>query len=322
MHSSISFLNNSRPVIKSVRPVANAIKRLNETRIVKAEISIKRLYEKLGRVRILGLYCDVFPNEFASSTASLEPDREAVERLKQHDLDYPPHSPREVEFFHLVDKHLFNLPLHMIEYYDERLDHIMFQSPFNGWNEDDPYHYRPVFQLAGAFASEGNWTIPELIIKQLTGEIDEDCHYLYLRDEYEVDPTLLLVAINHNQRNRFWSIYEKLVRSLDPPICYMVDAINVMSFDTGIFELDVNCLCGSCGQELGWARENVEMLARQHKEAKLLFDRLDKLEEWIEADPVENITEMVILYNYAAYLAGAIDLIPTPRETQLSLFYN
>ena len=101
------------PVHPPIVSAAAAIQRLRSVRIIPAREAIEQLAVWQESSRILLLYRRYFPQPFAHSTASnLMP-------IHHNEHGY---SERELEFFTLVDQHLFPLPEMMFD--EERLSSI------------------------------------------------------------------------------------------------------------------------------------------------------------------------------------------------------
>lgn len=319
-----------RATIMSGTPVTDAIENLKSRYLVSVQGAVNNLNRRLDRVRLLGLYHELFPEQFLASKASWttarEGDREAAENNWGKD-EARPHTAREMEFLELVNRDLFELPLDWIEN-GERLDQIMFYSPFGGWEEDEPDRYRPALQLAGCFLTDNNWMSTAHVIALMTGDLDDTDYFrhIHLSEQCDLkhaeDESLMPVAIPHDDlvRRKFWTAYERVLASQEPPVSYMNNAINLMGNSTGVTELDVSCMCGGCGAEFEWTRENVDAFAVEHKLGQEIFRRVDEFEEWLKADPLAHVAEMVVLWNYAASIAGLIELTPVPHDHQLQLF--
>ena len=317
-----------RATIMSGKPVADAIEHLKSRYVVSVEGAVNNLNRRLDRVRLLGLYYEIFPAQFLASRASWTTAREADREAAEFNWgdEARAHTEREMEFLELVNRELFELPLEWIEQ-GTRLDQIMFYSPFNGWEEDgEPDRFKPALQLAGAFLTDNNWITTAHVIGLLTGEVDPDKYYQHTHYapecdlSYSHDESLIPVTIPSDARLKFWTTYERLIGQQAPPVSYMNDAINLMACNTGITAFDVSCMCGNCGQEFEWTRENVDAFAAEHKQGLDLFNRVDELDEWLKLDPAAHVAELVVLWNYAAHHAGLIELTPVPRESQLSFF--
>lgn len=312
-----------RALITSATPVAESIRHLEQRYFISTEQALERLRERYQAVQLLGLYHDLFPQEFATSTAAVEINREELAKYRaSYGGTAEPHTPREEEFFTLVDQHLFPLPLDWLEQ-GVRFDRIMFQGPCNHWEKDEGDYFTPALQLAGMFLSDGEWTSAGRIMGLLEGTIN--CDSPDHLDDDETEETaetagLQPAAIPYPERLKFWTVYERLIKQQDPPLCYMDDAINVMAHATGVSFIDASCLCGSCEAEVEWTRENIGMLIAEHRRGQEIFRHLEELDEWIKESPRAHIEEMVILFNFAAALAGILELRLEPRRRQLSLF--
>lgn len=318
-----------RALITTSTPVKDALLRIRD-RFSKVDPgqAVERLASRLRSVQLLGLYRELFPEEFAKSNASCEPGPKSVYTYTpfgQPIEDGPGHSERELEFLNLVNERLFNLPIDYIDMADQRLDEIMFDGPFNDWEDSEPDYYSPALQLAGSFVTDGGWITPQRTADLAAGRAEPDDRSE--RDDAsaasdEPEPELAAVEIPDYARRQFWQNWEQLVKPLAPPLCYMDHAVNVMSHNTGVYEIDINCMCGHCGLELEWSIENVRMLAEQHQRGLRIFEEIELLNDWIRESPDEHVAEIVTLYNFAAYLTGLVELTRVPREVQLSLFAN
>ncbi len=103
------ILPNSPLVVSA----ATAIQQLRSLKPVSAREAVEQLAARQESSRILLLYRRYFPLQFARSTAST--------LIPIHDRDAS-YSERELEFFRLVDEHLFPLPEIMFDM--ERLSSI------------------------------------------------------------------------------------------------------------------------------------------------------------------------------------------------------
>ena len=101
------------PVLPQVVSAAMAIQRLRSIRIIPAREAVGQLAVWQESSRILLLYRRYFPQQFAHSTAS------TLIPIHQNE---PGYSERELEFFTLIDQHLFPLPEVMFDM--ERLPSI------------------------------------------------------------------------------------------------------------------------------------------------------------------------------------------------------
>lgn len=146
---------------------ATAIQRLRAIRFIPAREAIAQIAVWQESSRILQLYRQYFPQEFAYSTAS------TIVPIHHGE---PGYSEREHEFFKLVDQRLFGLPETMFDM--ERLPGIPIYPIGIDW-EDERENARLSLRAAMALVSDDDtmlwdaWLPPHL--RPLSGERDWKC---------------------------------------------------------------------------------------------------------------------------------------------------
>jgi hypothetical protein len=246
-------------------PVTDALNGLRDLTVLDTTGAIRYLTSLKDSLPMLRLYREVFPEEFANSRepVTLRPGEYSgrfVTPFGQETED-PPHTPRELEFFQLIDDRLFNLPMTWIEA-GCRMYSIMVPSAEHG--EEDPHSLRTSLQVAAALLSDESW--------------------ISLADIAQPSPNAgdLITPAATSVTD-----YETVVaafRQEPTPLNIFADALAVMNYDTGCIFLDFCCGCGGCTYDLDWSVENIRLLAEEHVKQREIFSRIDALDDWLTGD--------------------------------------
>lgn len=246
-------------------PVTEALNGLRDLTALDTTGAIRYLTSLKESLSMLRLYREVFPEEFANSKKpiTLRPGDYSGRFLSPfgREEEEPPHTPRELEFFDLIDDRLFNLPMTWIEG-GCRMHSIMIPAADHG--EEDPHSLRPSLQVAAALLSDESWLsladiahpsphVGELLTPAATAVTD----YKTVVETFRREPT---------------------------PLDIFADALAVMNYDTGCVFLDFCCGCGGCTHDLAWTAENIRQLAEEHVKQREIFSRIDALDDWLTGD--------------------------------------
>jgi hypothetical protein len=164
------------------------------------------------------------------------------------------HSPRELEFFQLIDERLFPIGLGDADL-DERLDFIPF------WPEDVDFYLRSIDEL-----DEG---------EQFLICLYEPC---YLENSW-----LIHFGINPNFVAPIEQIdfnkLETLCRQASQPLCYLYDAMSIIDHSTGNVWLDETC---ESYLYLEWSQNNIDILAQDWQKALNLRAFYLEIAQWLQ----------------------------------------
>lgn len=246
-------------------PVTEALNGLRDLTALDTTGAVRYLTSLKESLPMLRLYREVFPEEFANSKKplTLRPGDYSGRFTTPfgQEVEEPPHTPRELEFFDLIDDKLFSLPMTWIEA-GCRMHSIMIPAADHG--EEDPHSLRVSLQVAAALLSDESWIsladiahpsphAGELLTPAATSVTD----YETVVEAFRGEPT---------------------------PLNIFADALAVMNYDTGCIFLDFCCGCGGCTYDLEWTAENIRQLAEEHVKQRELFSRIDTLDEWLTDD--------------------------------------
>lgn len=246
-------------------PVTDALSGLRDLTALDTTGAIRYLTSLKESLPMLRLYREVFPEEFANSRKSvtLRPGDYSGRFITPfgQEEEAPPHTPRELEFFDLIDDKLFNLPMTWIEA-GCRMRSIMIPAADHG--DEDPHSLRTSLQVAAALLSDESWLSladiahPSLHVGELlTPAANSVTDYETVIEVFRGEPT---------------------------PLNIFADALGVMNYESGCIFLDVNCGCGGCTYDLEWTAENIYMLAEEHIKQREIFDRIDALDDWLTGE--------------------------------------
>ena len=246
------------PLPPSIIAAAAAIQRLHSFRFVPAREAVEQLTVRQESSRILLLYRRYFPRQFAHSTASTQIP------IQQSERGY---SERELEFFNLIDRHLFPLPEMMFE--AERLPSIPIYPQGTDW-EDEPENLRLCLRAAMTLVSEEDGMFWEAWLPpQLRPEAGE----------------------------RNWDRFAELCRNARGLAVRFPLLIELVGHDTGNMWLDTSWEMS--WEEYPWEETAVEYLKREWRKAQRIFAQLDPLMDQMDKHPRYWLKRLVRLWNSA-----------------------
>jgi hypothetical protein len=214
-----------------------------------------------NRLEFLELYRHYFPEEWASSGASLTPG--PGDRF----------SSREEEFLELVDARLF--PLHT-EYCLELLEEGEFPLPvpvvlqgLDWWNEDFQ-ELRPAWQM----------------LLRMAGLVEN-------REEVKW-PEIETLLSGANPRVDFKRL-EQRCQKKGGPLGHLPLALRLLDHDTGCAFLDASE--EGPGIEAWWEREDIDWLVAENRLAGEILEKIEGFLDWLEAAPGPNFKEVIKIWN-------------------------
>jgi len=281
MCTSVSHSNSSR-VLTAVTEPPTAPPSF-PSQVLSAETAIRRLrcvgftsactaVEQLGvwseSTRILQLFRKYFPQQFARSTASTSIP------IHQDERGY---SERELEFFRLVDEHLFPLPEIMFDM--ERLSSIPIYPQGVDW-EDERENMRLSLRAAMALVSDDDGMLWEAWLP------------LHLRPE---------------RGERDWDRLAEMCRNAKGLAKRFPLLLDLVALNTGNLWLDQNWEC--CCDDYPWEEMAVEYLKKEWRKAQRIFAQLNPLLDHMDKHPRYWLRRLVKLWNSA--LKSAQSTVPS-----------
>ncbi len=256
------------PIIEPVEPTlpapplvvsaATAIQRLRSFRIIPAREAIEQLVVWQETSRILLLYRRYFPQQFARSTAS------TLIPIHHNERGY---SERELEFFNLIDRHLFPLPEMMFDM--ERLSSIPIYPQGVDW-EDERDNMRLSLRAAMALVSDDDTMLWEAWLPQ------------HLRPE---------------SGERDWDRFAELCRMVKGLAARFPLLLGLVALGTGNMWLDTTWEC--CWEEYPWEETAMEYLKKEWRKAQRIFAQLNPLLNQMDKHPRYWLKRLVKLWNSA-----------------------
>lgn len=260
--------------------VSAAVDYLRASVIGGTQGAVDVLREYKGRLDYLALYAEFFPAQFRASKAPCLPSaRERADYRYNCGDEGWPHSEREVEFFHLVDAHLFPLPLWLLDDMAEMWAKVPNMGERSDWEDDDPDDFDTAQQLAGALINPA-WHTPEEVAASLGRPVP-------------------LFDPQPEQRQPSGEALRKVFGAQAEPLKHFADAWAVMSGNTSNAHIDPQCLCGSC-DVYRWTSEDLTYLAEQYVEKGEIIARVRLLGTWLGKSPRKRIAQVIKLWNHAA----------------------
>lgn len=271
MRASLSDANPTGVLSQTIEPVAPvlsspppsvsavmAIQRLRTIRLTPAREAVEQLAVWQESSRILLLYRRYFPQQFARSTANI--------RIPIHQNE-PGYSERELEFFNLIDQHLFPLPEMMFDM--ERLPNIPLYPQGIDW-EDERDNMRLSLRAAMALVSDDDTMLWEAWLpkhlRPLSGERD-------------------------------WDHIAELCRAAKGLSVRFPLLLELVALDTGNVWLDTNWEC--CWEEYPWEEKAMEYLKKEWRKAQHIFTQLNPLLDQMDKHPRYWLKRLVMLWNSA-----------------------
>lgn len=218
------------------------------------------------RLTLLELYRDYFPKQWDKSDADT--------RL----LDLDVYTPRELEFFQLLDEHRFPC-----EY-----DDMTFSSYYSAyplvpdWNEIDWLEWDCLVQCCVSLVEYFDWSD---VLEQYK-----------LQDKGFAKPAPL--------KQVSLSKLKALCQTLESPLRELHKAFNFIEHDTGNLWLDSHY---TEPETLEWSHQSIERLTQTYKEARTLLQAFNELNDWLSSQP-ERIGLLVQLWNSAQIEPSSIQL--------------
>ena len=246
------------PTPPQVVSAATAIQRLRSFRIIPAREAVEQLTVWQETSRILLLYRRYFPQQFARSTAS------TLIPIHHNERGY---SERELEFFNLIDRHLFPLPEMMFDM--ERLSSIPIYPQGVDW-EDERDNMRLSLRVAMALVSDDDGMLWEAWLPP------------HLRPE---------------SGERDWERFGELCRTMKGLAARFPLLLGLAALDTGNMWLDTTWEC--CWEEYPWEGTAMEYLKKEWHKAQRIFAQLNPLLDQIDKHPRYWLKRLVKLWNSA-----------------------
>lgn len=218
--------------------------------------------------RMLTLYEEMFPHEWAASTKGL------FTPAKESSL----YTEREAEFFTLVDRRLVPLNTDWIyENDEERMPWVPIYplQEYDWYYDEGPFEELPcAYQLALALSRTDN------------DAFDSFCELL----DY-VPEVLPVGKVN-------WKRLSRVMCAGGTPLKYLPKTIDITAYSTGNPLLDWHPEAGEA--DVGWTIEELRWLADLRRQGELLQRRAAYLTRWLsERDTHDRITFCIRLWNLA-----------------------
>jgi len=271
MCSHVGYSNSSRVLARvaesptatfsfpsPVLSAATAIRRLRCVGFTSACTAVEQLGVWAESTRILQLYRQYFPQQFARSTASTSIP------IHQDERGY---SERELEFFRLVDEHLFPLPEMMFDM--ERLSSIPIYPQGVDW-EDERESMRLSLRAAMALVSEDDGMLWEAWLPS------------HLRPE---------------RGERDWDRLAETCRNAKGLAVRFPLLLDLVALNTSNLWLDQNWEC--CCDDYPWEEMAVEYLKKEWRKAQRIFAQLNPLLDHMDKHPRYWLRRLVKLWNGA-----------------------
>jgi hypothetical protein len=246
------------PALPPVVSAATAIQRLHSFRIIPAREAVEQLAVWQESSRILLLYRRYFPQSFARSTAS------TLMPIHHNEHGY---SEQELEFFTLVDQHLFPLPEMMFD--EERLSSIPIYPQGVDW-EDERENMRLSLRVAMALVSDDDTMLWEAWLPQ------------HLRPE---------------SGERDWDRFAELCRMAKGLAARFPLLLGLVALDTGNMWLDTTW--ETSWEEYPWEETAMEYLRKEWRKAQRIFAQLNPLLGQMDKHPRYWLKRLVKLWNSA-----------------------
>lgn len=248
-----------------------AVRRLRSLRLTPARRAIDRLNELRDSSRILHLYRRHFPEDFARSTASTV--------IPGH-ADEPGHSEREVEFFALVDRHLFPLPEFLFD--SERLPSIPVYPQGVDWEED-----RENLRLSLGAA-----------MALVSGEEDE------------LWKTYLPSNLSPEDSPRDWEKLQGMCAQANGLTARFPLLLDLVTHGTGNLWLDTSW--ENAWEDIPWDEKAMDHLINEWRKAQAIWARLDPLLDHIDRHPRYWLRRLVTLWNRAGKFVSGGSMAQAP----------
>ena len=227
------------------------------------------------RIELLELYQDYFPCQWDKSDADT--------RL----LNLEAHTPRELEFFALLDEHRFPCE---IEHEDFQCGYTVYPL-VPEWGEIDWSELDCLVQCYAGLTGYYDW---QSVLEQYN-----------LQDKRFPTPAPLeKVAVKR---------LETLCQDVQSPLKVLWRAFEIIDHSTGNPWLDGSSMDP---KTLEWSRESVERLSETYKDANVRLQEFNELNNWLYTEP-ERLEALVHLWNAAQTSLDAVQL-EIPFTTTIS----
>ena len=224
------------------------------------------------------LYRTYFPRQWARSTASL---------IRTCESEC---SPREAEFLHLVDAHLFPLD---IDYLLDRSD--------DGINAEriELLPYAPRW-----WEEEGEFAPGWVILLLLSGLLFSNEALRRLEDVEELTPHMRQAVAAEIQARPAYSLdhLRALCAQIPPPLAALPIGLSMMLYATGNEWLDVHGDDGSLPFDripLCWCEQHIDLLTSTFRQAQALERQVQALVDWLETDLEAQLWPLLTLLKQA-----------------------
>ena len=267
LHSKLKQSHPAPPQFFGTRQAIGWLRRQGARGLTRS-IEFLRLASESSRM--LMLYEELFPEEWAASTKELfTPSSES-----------PLYTERETEFFTLVDRHI--VPLNTDWLYETEDGRIPFVPVFALQEYDWDYDEGQFDELPRAYQ----------LALALNRTDDELFDYLCAWLDYTPE---VLPAGRIN-----WQRLRRVMCAGNTPLKYLPTAIDITVYATGNPLLDWHPEAGE--PDVGWTLDELRWLGDLRRHGELLHRRVARLSRWLdEGDSRDRITFCLRLWN----LAGA-----------------
>lgn len=257
---------------KVVLETSEAIYRLRQCKSILApDDAIEYLKQKFLSYRLLALYQQFFPAEYANSLSSFYPNELEFENW---------HSPKEIEFLHLVNAHLFPLPEYQLESADsEKFYQIPLISMGVDWLGEDFDELKPEWQILLPLSAEGRYFIESADATEW----------------YEYQFGVPLKTITHPNKIDIKLLIEMCDRATKP-LNLLPLALQLLDYESNNVWLDI-CEAWETENLLPWTSENVKYLQSQWQEAEVILEQVYSLINWLELKLIPHFELILSVWN-------------------------
>jgi hypothetical protein len=241
--------------------VDEALDGLSRRRMVSVGQACRCLSDALDSVRILSLYKQCCPCQYARSMSPM---------LIAGDERY---TEREYEFFRLVNQHLFPLP-----------DDVM-----DDWPDNQRDEYIPLTPMGIDWTENlDEWSLPVQVLATLAMGADACDEMLDAIRPGTPSPIGLGNGYVLN-----WKRFASLCRRAGGLMAWVPAALEVVGHDTGNLWLDITYETLDAGPMYLWTLDGVNGLAAEWRKAKRLLDKTQAVLDWLEpnARPLAQVIE-------------------------------
>jgi hypothetical protein len=268
------------PQFRPIMAVASPALYLKRFQLSMDFASVKSyLFSFLESTDLLQLYRHYFPVEFASSPTSLSINPRSRVAYEEGCGAY---SPREIEFFGLVNERLFPINIDGIvegSGEGEREDLIELEYWGHGFEIDDPDYSRASlgWQLLASIFCYRDERLEQ------SAEFEPYAHsFAKLDADIEIDYKLLKDLCN--------------AEGAPAVLEYLPLVVDVFNHETGNLFIDPDEFYPVYDARWSDGQETIDMLAQEHIEAHIILDKCEMLVDWIEASP-KNFRKVIDVCN-------------------------